>query len=243
MPPKRQPSRPLFSSSSSLPTGWNLDRSTQFIEIGPDTRGQKLEQSHETKPSHTRISDCDRSDRMARDGTNQRTFRPSARAATTQKPNKADQQFLSKAIQGDISEINMGKLAQDKGQSDDVKQFGKMLEQDHGAHLQKAQQMAGQMGANAPSQPDAKSKATYDKLSATPDAQFDSKFAQAMASDHKHEIAAYKLQAKSKGPLADFATETMPTLEQHLKTAESADPGETVSSIMKKPCPKLAPLN
>ena len=150
------------------------------------------------------------------------TSAPSAaRAATTQKPNKADQHFLSKAIQGDIAEVNMGKLAQDKGQSDDVKQFGKMLEQDHGAHLQKAQQMAGQMGVNAPTEPDAKSKATYDKLSATSDAKFDSKFAQAMASDHKRELAAYRQQAKSKGALADFASETVPTLEEHLKTAES----------------------
>jgi putative membrane protein len=146
---------------------------------------------------------------------------PADRAASTQKPNKADQHFLSKAIQGDISEVNMGKLAQDKGQSDEVKQFGKMLEQDHGAHLQKAQQMAGQMGVNAPTEPDAKSKATYDKLSKTSEAQFDSKFAQAMASDHKREIAEYKQQSKSKGPLADFATETVPTLEEHLKTAES----------------------
>ena len=146
---------------------------------------------------------------------------PSARAATTQKANKLDQQFLSKAIKGDLSEINIGKLAQDKGQSDEVKQFGKMLEQDHSAHLQKAEQTAEELGINASTEPDAKSKATYDKLSTMSAAKFDEEFAKAMVSDHKRELAAYQLQSKRKGPLADFATETVPTLQEHLETAKS----------------------
>jgi putative membrane protein len=146
---------------------------------------------------------------------------PAARAATTQKLNKADQLFLSKAIQGDLAEVMIGSLAQEKGQSDEVKQFGKMLEQDHSAHLQKAEQTAAELGANAPTEPDAKSKATYDKLSTMSGSKFDKEFAKAMITDHKREIAAYKQQSKSKGPLADFATEILPTLQEHLETAES----------------------
>jgi putative membrane protein len=56
----------------------------------------------------------------------------------------SEQQFMTEAIQGDLAEVKMGKLAQEKGQSDRVKEFGKMLEQDHSEHLQKAQQLAGQ---------------------------------------------------------------------------------------------------
>ena len=67
---------------------------------------------------------------------------PRDRAATPQKLNKADQLFLSKAIQGDLAEVKIGSLAQEKGQSDEVKQFGKMLEQDHSAQLQKGEQAA-----------------------------------------------------------------------------------------------------
>ncbi len=36
-----------------------------------------------------------------------------------------------------------------------------------------------------------------------------------------YDIAAYKKEAKRKGPLGDFAAATVPTLEKHLKTAES----------------------
>jgi putative membrane protein len=146
---------------------------------------------------------------------------PAARAATTQKANKLDQQFLNKAIQGDLAEVKIGSLAQEKGQSAEVKQFGKMLEQDHSAHLQKAEQTAAELGASAPTEPDAKSKATYDKLSTMSGVKFDNAFAKAMISDHKRAIATYKQQSKSKGPLADFATETLPTLQEHLETAES----------------------
>ena len=78
---------------------------------------------------------------------------------------KADQSFLDDAVQGDLSEINMGKLAQQKGQSRDVKSYGQMLEQDHGQHLQKAKQEAQQMGVTPPSAPNAKQKKMYDHLS------------------------------------------------------------------------------
>jgi putative membrane protein len=146
---------------------------------------------------------------------------PSARAATPQKANKLDQQFLNKAIQGDLAEVKIGSLAQEKGQSAEVKQFGKMLEQDHSAHLQKAEQTAEELGINVSTEPDAKSKATYDKLSTLSGVKFDEELAKAMVIDHKQALATYKLQSKRKGPLADFATETLPTLQEHLETAKS----------------------
>jgi len=54
---------------------------------------------------------------------------------------KADQNFMNEAIEGDLSEINMGKLAQQKGQSQGIKQFGQMLEQDHSQNLQEKESL------------------------------------------------------------------------------------------------------
>ena len=51
---------------------------------------------------------------------------------------KASQKFLTKAIEGNYAEVEMGKLAQRNGGSDAVKSFGKMLEADHGEANQKA---------------------------------------------------------------------------------------------------------
>jgi putative membrane protein len=50
----------------------------------------------------------------------------------------ADQTFINDAVQSDLAEVQMGKLAQQKGQSQGVKDFGQMLEQDHSQHLQNA---------------------------------------------------------------------------------------------------------
>ena len=136
---------------------------------------------------------------------------------------KADQKFLKKAVEGDMAEVQMGKLAQQNGQSEDVKQFGQMLEQDHGQHLQQAQQQAQQMGVTPPSGPNAKQKAMHARLSKEHGARFDKQFAKAMVKDHKQDIAEYKKEAKKNGPLAQFAQQTIPTLEKHLQTAQSIE--------------------
>jgi putative membrane protein len=140
---------------------------------------------------------------------------------TSKQATKTDQRFLAEAIQVDLAEVNMGKLAQQKGQSDDVKQYGQMLQQDHGAHLQKAQQMAQQLGVTPPNNPNAKQQATYAKLEKLSGAAFDREFKQAMGKDHREDIAKYKKEARSKGPLAEFAQKTVPTLEKHLQHAQA----------------------
>jgi putative membrane protein len=145
----------------------------------------------------------------------------SSTQAGTQKASKADQAFLKEAIEGDLSEVKMGELAQQKGQSQDVKQFGQMLQQDHGQHLQQAQQQAQQMGVTPPTQPNTKQKATYDHLSKLSGAQFDKAFAKDTVKDHKEDIAKYQKEAKGKGPLAGFAQQTLPVLQKHLQTAQS----------------------
>ena len=148
----------------------------------------------------------------------------SGAAAAKDASAKKDQHFLSEAIQGDLSEIKMGKLAQEKGQSDQVKEFGKTLEQDHSEHLQKAQQMAQQDGLNAPSEPNAKQKAMYERMSSLSEKAFDAAFAHDMVRDHEKDIRDYEKEANSGSGLADFAKQTIPVLKKHLDTAQSLSP-------------------
>ena len=39
---------------------------------------------------------------------------------------RADEMFIKEAMEGDLAEVSMGKLAQDKAQSEGAKNFGKM---------------------------------------------------------------------------------------------------------------------
>ena len=96
-----------------------------------------------------------------------------------------------------------------------------MLEQDHGEHSQKVQGKAQELSVTPPQEPNTTQKSMYDRLSKLSGAQFDQQFVKAMVTDHKEDIAKYEKEAKSKGPLADFARDTLPTLQHHLQAAET----------------------
>ncbi|MCW5691850.1 MAG: DUF4142 domain-containing protein [Pseudolabrys sp.] len=154
--------------------------------------------------------------------------------SATGKASKADQAFLKEAMQGDMTEVKMGELAQEKGQSDGVKTFGETLAKDHGDHLKKLEAASAEMGASAPDGMSAKQKADYDKLSKLSGAKFDREFAKHMVMDHKKDIAKYQAEAKKTGPLADLAKETVPVLQKHLKMAQYLDkPAATTGSSSK----------
>jgi putative membrane protein len=110
---------------------------------------------------------------------------------------KPSQTFLKKAIEGNYAEVQMGQLAQQKGQSDDVKKFGQMLSDDHSAANQKAIDAAKSMGVTPPDGPNAKQKAEYEKLQKMTGAKFDREFATHMVADHEKDIAEYKKERPS----------------------------------------------
>jgi putative membrane protein len=134
---------------------------------------------------------------------------------------KPSQTFLKKAIEGNYAEVQMGQLAQQKGQSDDVKKFGQMLSDDHSAANQKAIDAAKSMGVTPPDGPNAKQKAEYEKLQKMTGAKFDREFATHMVADHEKDIAEYKKETKQSDAAADYAKSELDTLQKHLETAKS----------------------
>jgi putative membrane protein len=147
--------------------------------------------------------------------------------ARTPDSTETDRTFVKKAIQGDLAEIEIGKLAQQKGASEKVKQFGQRLEADHTANLEKAKPLAGSLGSAPPTAPNANQKAAYDKLSSLSGREFDRTFAKKMLKDHKKDIKEFQRESRRSGPAADFAKRTLPTLEEHLKLAKSLSGSRT----------------
>lgn len=142
-------------------------------------------------------------------------------SAPSGQASKVDQRFLTEAMQADLAEVQIGKLAQQKGGNADVKQFGQMLEQDHGQHLQEAQRVASQVGVTPPTEPSAEQKSVYDKLSKLSGTNFDRQFAAAMVKDHKEDVAKFRRMGQEKTPVGELAAQTVPTLQKHLQTAEA----------------------
>jgi putative membrane protein len=142
---------------------------------------------------------------------------------------KNSQSFLIKAIEGNHAEVEMGKLAQKIGQSDQVKSFGKMLETDHGDANKKAIQTAQSMVVSPPSGPNKEQKADYDKMVKMTGAAFDKMFAEHMVKDHKKDIGEYEKAAKAKDAAGQYASDTLPTLKKHLEAAQSLQKQTTSS--------------
>jgi putative membrane protein len=148
-----------------------------------------------------------------------------------QKLSKADQAFLKEAIETDMAEVQMGQLAQQKGQSQDVKQLGQAMQQDHSKNLQQAQQLAQQNGMTPPSAPNAKQKQMHDSMSKMSGDKFDRQFARDMVKGHKQALSKFEKEAKGKGPLALYAQQTVPALQKHLQMAQDiAEKGAAVGS-------------
>jgi len=133
----------------------------------------------------------------------------------------ASQAFLKKAIEGNFAEIEMGKLAQQNGRNDSVKQYGQMLSDDHSAANQKAIDVARSMGVSPPDGPSARQKADYDKMAKMTGDQFDRDFARHMVADHEKDIADYKKEAKQADAAGDYAKGQIDILQKHFEAAKS----------------------
>ncbi len=148
----------------------------------------------------------------------------------------ADKTFVMKAAQGGLAEVELGKLATDKGQSDDVKKFGQKMVDDHTKANDQLKSVAQQKNIALPTEPSSKDKAFKDKLSNLSGAQFDKMYMQHMVMDHKKDVAEFQKEANSgkDQDLKNFAQQTLPTLQEHLKMAQQTNHAELKEGHGKK---------
>jgi putative membrane protein len=133
---------------------------------------------------------------------------------------------LKKAAQGGMAEVELGQLAVQKASSDQVKQFGQRMVDDHSKANDQLKQLAQQEHVKLPTQPSAKDKATKAKLENLSGKEFDEAYMSDMLKDHKKDVAEFERESKNaKDPaVKDFAEQTLPTLREHLKQAQQISP-------------------
>src|SRR5690348_7521697 len=146
-----------------------------------------------------------------------------AGSALAQSPDQESQSFIKTAIQGNIAEIDVGKLAQKKGKNPAVKQYGAMLVKDHGAANSKAKEAAKSVKVSPPTGSSVAEKATYLKLKVLSGDSFDNAFAKAMVSDHESDIKEYQKEAQKADAVGAYAKESLPTLQKHLQAAQKLE--------------------
>jgi putative membrane protein len=159
-----------------------------------------------------------------------------AEAKTSQsqasKETNPDHSFVMEAAMGSMAEVELGRLAGEKAQSDQVKQFAQRMVSDHGKANDELKTLAQNKNISLPTDPGAKHKATKDRLSKMSGAAFDKAYMQEMLNDHRKDVSDFQKESRSgKDPdVKAWAAKTLPTLQEHLQLAQTASRGAVGTS-------------
>jgi putative membrane protein len=143
----------------------------------------------------------------------------------------ADRKFVMEAAMGGMKEVELGRLAAERGSSDAVKQFGQKMVDDHSRANSELMQLSSGKGITLPTALDAKNQVVMTRMGALSGAEFDRAYAREMVKDHNKTIALFQREA-SRGTDSDlkaFAQRTLPTLQEHLRMARAL-PGSNGST-------------
>lgn len=149
----------------------------------------------------------------------------STRTEASTKVTPMERAFLKEAAQGDMAEVQLGQLAQEKAAAPEVKQFAQRMVNDHTQNQDQLKQVAQQVGYTLPDQVAAKDKATKERLEKLSGKSFDHAYMLDMVRDHTQDVAKFKTEKNATTPeIKSYASQTLPTLESHLKDAKSIEP-------------------
>ena len=154
-------------------------------------------------------------------GSNSTSGQPAG--APTSAQDFSERAFITKAMEGGIAEVQLGQLAQEKSQRNDVKQFAAKMVNDHGQIGDKwLNPVAQQMGINPPSGPSKKDKKEMEKLQGLSGQDFDREYITMMVKDHQKDLKEFQseAQAAQDPTVKQIADKGSQVIQQHLQIIE-----------------------
>jgi putative membrane protein len=130
--------------------------------------------------------------------------------------------WLMEAMSGNAAEVAAGTLAQERGSSQDVKQFGQRMVADHGKELDELAMLAKKYGVEPIREPIMPQQWTLLKnLMMHSGQDFDRFYMRTMVQEHRTDIHHYEMGVKEEPKdIASHAAMTLPILREHLMMAE-----------------------
>lgn len=137
-----------------------------------------------------------------------------------------DARFVMAASRINQAEIQLGRLAAQRGDTQNERNFGEMLVRDHTQAETTLSHIADPLGLRMANQAGPMEAALYQRLQSAPAGQFDMMFNHAMARGHTHAIRLFEGEVAhgQSGALRAYAHESLPTLQRHLQVAEQLSP-------------------
>jgi putative membrane protein len=137
----------------------------------------------------------------------------------------SDYKFAKEAACGGMYEVNLGNMAAANSHNTAVQEFGRRMATDHTRVGQQLQQIATTKGATLPTDLEGKKQKEVDRLSKLTGPDFDKAYVAAMVKAHKADEKAFKKASEDlQDPdLKNFAGETLPMIQDHLKMAQDLE--------------------
>ncbi len=138
------------------------------------------------------------------------------------KLSKVDKEFVTKAAQGGLAEVQMAQLAQQKG-DDGVKTFAQAMISDHTPANEKLAQIATSKGMTAPTDPSAAQQKMLAKLQGLSGDKFDKTYISGQVRAHEAMLKLFERESTN-GKDADlkaFADSTVPVIQKHITMAQN----------------------
>ena len=130
--------------------------------------------------------------------------------------------WLTAAMSGNATEVEAGRLAQERGASQDVKQFGQRMVADHSMALEELVLLARENGLDpirGPLMPE--HRQLIQNLSSRSGQDFDRFYMRSMVLEHETDIAHYQEGVNEQTrDVAAHAAKTLPILREHLMMAQ-----------------------
>jgi putative membrane protein len=130
-----------------------------------------------------------------------------------------DKKFAKDAAMGGLYEVELGKVAAEKGGSDGVKKFGQKMVDDHSKANDQLKEILTKESMDVPSSLDSKHQSRLDKISKLSGPAFDKAYIKDQVKDHEKDVSDFQAEAQNGHDpnLKQFATATLPILQEHLK--------------------------
>jgi len=143
-------------------------------------------------------------------------------ADSTTAISKDDADFMVKAANGGMTEVQAAQIAEQKASTGKVKQFATKMREDHSKLNDQLSQLAKDLNVTIPSAIDQDSQSMIDKLNQTPAVDFDKTFMDMMVKGHDNTVDLFQKASKSvvNPEIHNFITSALPTIESHQQMAK-----------------------
>lgn len=137
----------------------------------------------------------------------------------------ADQKFAADAAKDSMAEIQLGKLALNKSDNAQIREFANRMIQDHTKANTQLESIAKSGNVVLPSEPGKKLADPMDKLSGLSGKEFDRSYVRDMVRDHEEAVRMFQHyeRGSTNAELRQFAQQTLPVLQEHLALAKKIE--------------------